>query len=141
MQKELLYQIALTLVPNIGDVRAKALVNHFGSAEPIFKASKKRLEEIEGLGQKAISSLLQFNDFKRAEEEIEFIEKYSITPLFLTDKNYPQRLLNCYDSPPLLYFKGNADLNTSKIVAIVGTRSEEHTSELQSHVNIVCRLL
>ncbi|MGN6803256.1 MAG: DNA-processing protein DprA [Ginsengibacter sp.] len=125
MHKELLYQVALTLVPNIGDVKAKALVNHFGDAESIFKASKKRLEEIEGLGQKAISSLLKFNDFKRAEEEIEFIEKYSITPLFLTDKNYPQRLLNCYDSPPLLYFKGNADLNTSKIVAIVGTRDNK----------------
>ena len=64
-----------------------------------------------------------FKDFSRAEEEIEFIKKYKITPLFLTDKNYPQRLLNCYDSPPLLYYKGNADLNCSKIVAIVGTRN------------------
>ena len=123
MQKELLYQIALALVPNIGDVRAKALVNHFKDATAVFHASKKTLESIEGLGSKAINSILQFKDFSRAEEEIEFIKKYKITPLFLTDKDYPQRLLNCYDSPPLLYFKGNADLNSSKIVAIVGTRN------------------
>jgi DNA processing protein len=123
MQKELLYQIALTLVPHVGDVRAKALINQFESAEAVFKASKKELQAIEGLGSKAVDSILKFKDFTRAEEEIEFIKKYKITPLFLTDKNYPQRLLNCYDSPPLLYFKGNADLNSSKIIAIVGTRN------------------
>ncbi|MGN6264706.1 MAG: DNA-processing protein DprA [Ginsengibacter sp.] len=123
MQNELLYQIALTLVPNIGDVRAKALINHFGEASSVFHASKKAFEAIEGLGPKAVDSILQFKDFSRAQEEIEFIKKYKITPLFLTDKKYPQRLLNCYDSPPLLYFKGNADLNCSKIIAIVGTRN------------------
>ncbi len=123
MQNELLHQIALTLVPNIGDVRAKALIHNFGDASSVFHAPKKAFEAIEGLGSKAIDSILQFKDFSRAEEEIGFIEKYKITPLFLTDKNYPQRLLNCYDSPPLLYFKGNTDLNCSKIVAIVGTRN------------------
>ncbi len=42
MQNDLLYQIALTLIPNIGDVHAKALVNHFGNAEAIFQCTKKR---------------------------------------------------------------------------------------------------
>jgi DNA processing protein len=123
MQKELLYQIALTLVPNIGDVRAKALINHFGNATAVFHSPKKTFQAIEGIGSKAVDSVLKFKDFSRAEEEMDFIKKYKIAPLFLTDKNYPQRLLNCYDSPPLLYYKGNADLNCSRIVAIVGTRN------------------
>lgn len=125
MQKELLYQIALTLIPNIGDVNAKALVSHFGSAEAIFNASKKVLDEIEGIGSIRAASIRNFKDFSRAEEEIAFIEKYKITPLFLTDKNYPQRLLNCYDSPPMLFYKGSADLNAGKMIAIVGTRSHD----------------
>ena len=125
MQKELLYQIALTLIPNIGDVNAKALVNHFGSAEAIFNASKKVLDEIEGIGSIRAASIRNFKDFRRAEDEIAFIEKYKITPLFLTDKNYPQRLLNCYDSPPMLFYKGSADLNAGKMIAIVGTRSHD----------------
>jgi len=123
MQKELLYEIALTLVPNIGDVNAKALINHFGSAEAIFNAPKKALEAIEGIGTIRANSIKNFKDFSRAEEEILFIKKYKITTLFITDKEYPQRLLNCYDSPPLLYYKGNADLNSSRIIAIVGTRN------------------
>ena len=123
MHDDLLYQISLTLVPNIGDVHAKALVNYFGNAENIFKAKKKDLEAIEGMGSIRAASIKHFHNFKNAEEEIEFIEKYKITPLFITNKNYPQRLLNCYDSPAMLYYRGNADLNQSKIIAIVGTRN------------------
>ena len=123
MHDELLYQIALTLVPNIGYVHAKALVNHFGSAAAIFRASKKHLDELEGIGSVRAGSIKNYHNFSRAEEEMLFIKKYKITPLFITDTSYPQRLLNCYDSPAMLYYKGNADLNQSKIVAIVGTRN------------------
>lgn len=123
MNNDLLYQIALTLVPNIGDVRAKALLETFGDSESIFKAPKKQLENIEGIGTIAANAIKHFADFKVCEDEIKFIEKSKITPLFIKSENYPQRLLNCYDSPTLLYYKGNADLNAAKIVSIVGTRS------------------
>lgn len=123
MNNDLFYRIALTLVPNIGDVRAKALIEVFGDAAAIFKAPKKQLENIEGIGSIAANSIKAFNDFKICEEEIAFIEKNKITPLFIKDENYPQRLLNCYDSPTLLYYRGNANLNASKIISIVGTRN------------------
>lgn len=122
MDSELLYQLSLTLIPNIGPVQAKILLQHC-NAEEIFHAKKTFLEKIEGIGPVRAASIAAYKDFSMAEEEIKFIEKYKIKTLFLTDKNYPQRLLNCYDSPTLLYYKGEADLNVSKIVAIVGTRS------------------
>lgn len=123
MSEDLIYQIALTQVPHIGDVHSKALVNHFGSAEAIFKASKKELDFLDGIGSVRAASIKSFNNFSEAEKEIAFIEKFKITPLFINSENYPKRLLNCYDSPALLFYKGNADLNTSKVIAIVGTRS------------------
>ena len=123
MPDDLLYQIALTLVPNIGDVHAKALVNLYGNAQAVFKAKKKELENIEGIGTVRANSIKSFLDFTSSEAEIKFIEQYKITPLFITDKNYPQRLLNCYDSPLLLYYRGNANLNTAKIISVVGTRN------------------
>jgi len=122
MTDDLLYQIALTLIPNIGDVHAKALVNIYGNAQSIFKAKKKDLENIDGIGTVRASSIKSFDNFQSSEDEIAFIEKYKIKPLFISDKNYPQRLLNCYDSPTLLYYRGTAELNASKIIAIVGTR-------------------
>jgi DNA processing protein len=123
MNSELLHQLALTLVPNIGDVQAKILVNHFGDASSVFKAKKTELGKIEGIGEVRAKSIKEFDDFHLAEQELKFIQKYKIKTLFLTDEDYPKRLLNCYDSPTLLFYKGTADLNTSKVLAIVGTRS------------------
>jgi len=123
MNDDLLYQLALTLVPNVGDVHAKILIKHFGDAKSIFNASQHILEKVEGIGFVRARSIVEFNDFKQAEDELHFIEKYKIHVLFQTDKNYPQRLLNCYDAPILLFYKGKADLNVSKVLAVVGTRS------------------
>lgn len=142
MNQDLLYQIALTLIPGIGPVQAKILTEHFGNAAAVFSAKESQLKKIEGIGEVRAKSIKSFTDFKEAEEEIKFIEKYKITPLFITDKNYPQRLLNCYDSPTLLYYKGTADLNNQKIVAVIGTRNnsdygkqvtEKFISELTSY--------
>ncbi len=129
MTTDLLYQLALTEVPNVGWVQAKILAQHFGEAEKIFKAKQPTLEKIEGIGTIRAKSIKDFHDFSDAEDEIKFIEKFKIKPLFITDNEYPQRLLNCYDSPTLLFYKGTADLNTSKIIAIVGTRTHTDYSK------------
>ncbi len=123
MHPELLYQIAITQVPNIGYVHARTLVQHFGSASAVFTARRSLLEKMEGIGTVRANSIKSFNSFDEAAAEIAFIDKYKIQPLFFTDVNYPQRLLHCYDAPALLYYKGTANLNASKIVAIVGTRN------------------
>jgi DNA processing protein len=68
----------------------------------------------EAVGNKKI--LLQ------AEKEVAFIERYRITPLFFQDDGYPHRLKHCLDSPVLLFYKGTADLNSTRVVGIVGTR-------------------
>ncbi len=122
MNDELLYKLSLTLIPNIGPVQAKILLQQFEPFE-IFKAKRSHLEKIEGIGSIRANNIKDFADFKTAEEEIAFVEKYKIKPLFVTDAAYPKRLLNCYDSPTLLYYKGEADLNASKLIAIIGTRS------------------
>jgi DNA processing protein len=123
MTTDLLYQIALTLVPNIGCVQAKTLIEVYGTAENIFKAKKKEISLIENIGVIRAANIKSFEDFTAAEDEIKFIEKYKIQPVFIADKIYPQRLLHCYDSPTLLYYRGNADLNVSKVISIIGTRN------------------
>jgi DNA processing protein len=53
---------------------------------------------------------------------MEFITKYNIGHYFFLDQGYPVRMKQCIDSPLLLYYKGNSDLNQQRIVSIVGTR-------------------
>lgn len=118
----LIYNIGITLIPGIGDINGKKLIAYCGSAEAIFKEKKRNLIKIPGIGESSLNSIISQKVLKRAEEEIEFINKYNITPLFFLDKDYPQRLKHCIDSPVMLYYKGNADLNIPRVISIVGTR-------------------
>jgi DNA processing protein len=138
MSIDLVFRIALTLVPNVGAVHARTLIEKLGNPEGIFNAKKSTLEKI---GEVRAHNIKSFKNFKRAEQEILFIQKFSIHPLFITDSSYPQRFLNCYDPPTLLYYKGNADVNASRVIAIVGTRSnteygKQVTETLVNELNI-----
>ena len=59
---------------------------------------------------------------RRAAAEMEFIEKNSIKAMTMQDDDYPQRLKECPDAPIILFYKGEADLNKSRVINIVGTR-------------------
>ena len=121
---DLTYEIGLTLLEGVGDILAKNLIAYCGSAEQVFKTGKTQLEKIPGIGTYTSNAILQSKSvLERAEQEVQFIVDNNIKALFFTDDKFPQRLKNCNDSPVMLYYKGNADLNTEKIVAVVGTRT------------------
>jgi DNA processing protein len=123
MVNELLYQIALTLINGVGDVNAKSLLAYCGSASEIFKQKKQALLKIPGIGDYLVKTILDNKAaLTRAEKEMQFVLENKITSLFFSDASYPSRLKYCGDSPILLYYKGTADLNTEKIIAVVGTR-------------------
>ena len=119
----MLHEIALTFIKGVGDITVKQLVSYCGSAEEVFKSSKKALEKIPGIGSKTAESIVSLGAFDRAEEELLFIDKYKIKPLFYLNDDYPIRLKNCVDAPTILYYKGSANLNNQKVVSVVGTRN------------------
>jgi DNA processing protein len=119
----MLQEIALTMIKGIGGATIRNLLSYCGSPDEIFKTRKSQLEKIPGIGSKMADVIIHHSSFQRAEQELKFVEKYKIQPLFITSENYPKRLKNCSDAPALLYFKGKADLNNQKTIAIVGTRN------------------
>ena len=139
MQNDLLYKIGITLIDGVGDINAKKLIGACGSAEEVFKAKKSHLIRIDGVGAYIADMVVNQKVLSRAEKEINFISKNNIEPLFYLDKNYPQRLKQCADSPVMLYYKGNADLNNRKVISIVGTRKateygKQFCAELIQHL-------
>ncbi|MFN3939760.1 MAG: DNA-processing protein DprA [Chitinophagales bacterium] len=121
-QASLINNIALTLVPGVGPVTAKSLISYCGGASEVFKAKKKKLLQVPGVGEGMAESILNFKSFARAEKELAFAEQHEIQCITFTDTRYPKRLRNCIDAPILLYYKGNADLNAAKVIGVVGTR-------------------
>jgi DNA processing protein len=118
-------EIALTMLPGIGDVSGKKLVACCGGLEAVFKESRKELLLKHTMGENLIHRLLDGRNeaLRRAEKEIRFIQKYRIKPLFFLNKDYPYRLANCHDAPLMLYYKGSVDVNKPRVVSVVGTRN------------------
>lgn len=132
---ELLHLLALLEIEGVGDIVAKKLLNHCGSAEKIFKTKASILSSIDGVGDVLIKNLKDKSVFKLAESELKFIQDNAIQLWHYQDENYPNRLKQCIDAPVLLFASGSMNLNQKKIISIVGTR------EITSHGAEFCRNL
>ncbi len=122
MDEEKIYQVALSMVPGVGDITIKTLVSYCGSAGEVFKKTKHQLSKIPGMGMIQAGKIKSFTDFRAAENEVKKCAAHDIEILFVADAKYPRKLKHAPDSPSVLFYKGEADLNNPKSVAIVGTR-------------------
>lgn len=139
MPSTLQYKIALSLFPRIGSINARKIVSLLGGIEAVFEMTENELRGMPDIAKSLIRILIdeRANVLSKADEEINFIEKYGIKTFFYLDKDYPRRLALCEDSPVILFQKGTATLNQQKIISIVGTRNatdygRQQTEELIS---------
>ncbi len=120
--QQLLAVLALQNVSKIGDITAKKLINHCGSAEAVFSETKQNLLKIDGIGEIVISDLFNTCHFKEAEAELRFIKDDNISCHYFTDDSYPEKLKHCIDGPILLFQSGNINLKQQRIISVVGAR-------------------
>lgn len=121
-EEEQIYSIALTMVPGIGHIGAKRLIEGMKSATDVFRYRKELSERIPGVNERISAALDCPSLIARAEQELGFLQKNRIQCLTYYDEAYPSRLRECEDAPVVLFFKGNADLNALHILNMVGTR-------------------
>lgn len=123
LDQERLSLLALHFLPNIGDHLIRQLVSYCGSAERVFKMPKGKLMAVPGIGEVTASAIAEGQSFRKAEAEAIKAARQDVKLLFYSDKEYPSRLKSIHDAPSLLYVKGSANLNSGKIVGIVGSRN------------------
>ena len=80
-EEEQIYSIALTMVPGIGHIGAKHLIDGMGNAVDVFRLRKEMPERIPEVSQRVIEALDCPQAVFRAEQEYEFIRKNRITPV------------------------------------------------------------
>ena len=128
-ERELLCTLALTKIPGIGVIGARNLLSGVGTATGVFENRSELAGRIPGIGKRLADALDCPDAFARAEKELLFAEKSGIQVITWNDENYPARLCECDDAPIVLFFKGNADLNTLRIINMVGTRKATEYGE------------
>jgi len=117
------YLLSLLKIPGIGIIQGRILLQHFSTGKAVFEAPPNALRQVEGMSRKRISALKSFKDFSSSEKEALKLEQSNIFILPVNSNRFPVKLTHCYDCPPLLFYRGNADLNSNRMLGVVGTRT------------------
>ena len=123
-RQETLASLALTRIRGIGAHTARALLAAAGSAARLFEPGAAAQLNLPPGSAERLKSLLADREeafcYARAAWETAERGGYRIIPYWEDD--YPERMRECCDAPPVLYYRGTASMNAAHSVAIVGTR-------------------
>jgi DNA processing protein len=149
LNKDLKYWVGFNNIPGIGRVRLGLLESYFENLEHAWKASLGEMKKA-GLDSPALRTIDQWRDKIDPDAEMEKLGRYKIKVMTCNDKDYPKRLKEIYDYPPVLYVKGALLPEDEWCLAVVGTRratvygkqiTEEIVSDLaRSKITIVSGL-
>ncbi len=114
--------LKLSLARDLGAVRFKNLLEYFGSTRGILEAGEDKLKHVPGIGQKLSAQISSLDNRVDIEKEIEELRKQDIAVVTIYDESYPASLKSIYDSPFILYVKGNIIPEDVFAVGVVGTR-------------------
>lgn len=116
--------IKLAMISGIGHGRLRTLVEKFGTAGKVFRASMEQLTATSGLDKKTAEKIryagFQYDD--AVDEQYQMMEKYAVRCITWWDEEYPSSLRNIYDPPAFLFVRGSLAPSDGYSVAIVGTR-------------------
>jgi DNA processing protein len=126
--------VALAMTGRVGGKTITRLLRHFGSLGAVLDASMEELLAVPHIGR-ATAAAIRKIDMQRIEAECSQLAHEGINILTWEDtKLYPNNLLlNCDESPPVLFSRGMPHLTDSRAVAVVGTRTPRHDSAALTH--------
>ncbi len=118
--------LALNLLPTIGPVRVRRMMDFFGDPQSILHASAQQLQKIKGIGADTAKLISQWEDHVDLAREEARIAELGASIVLRTDPEYPESLREIYDPPLLLYVRGKLLPQDATAVAVVGSRRCTH---------------
>ena len=113
--------MGFSITPGIGRVRLGLLENHFGSLEDAWKATPGDLRQA-GLDSGSIRAITSWRPKISLEAELEKLDRYKVKVFTCHEPDYPSRLKEIYDYPPIIYVRGSLLPEDEWCLAVVGTR-------------------
>ncbi len=118
---DLKYWVAFSRVPHIGRARIQLLLQRFGSLQDAWHASAGSLSDA-GLDKRAATAISTVRAKLDPDTEMERLKRMGVHVLTWEDADYPSRLKQIYDLPPVLFVKGTLLPEDERSIAVVGTR-------------------
>ncbi|MDX2080037.1 MAG: DNA-processing protein DprA [Terrimicrobiaceae bacterium] len=121
--------LALNMVPKLGPVRVRRLLDAFGGPVEILKAPAARLEAVDGIGREVAASIRAWENAVDLVEERRLVREHGATVLTLASPGYPSWLREIHDPPTVLYVLGAIEDRDRHSIGVVGTRKPTHYAE------------
>jgi DNA processing protein len=118
--------VALNLIGHVGPVRVRQLLEHFGEAPAILRASRGQLLQVRGIGEECAESIAGWEKTTDLGAELKRIAEFGCRVVIQADPEYPELLRQIYDPPIVLYVKGELSQKDKNSVAMVGSRMTTH---------------
>ena len=148
-KKDIKYWVGFSLIPRIGRVKLSRLESYFGDLKQAWQAPPAELKKA-GLDTSSVNAIRDGRAKISLDAEMEKLGRYGIKVLTSRDPDYPSRLKEIYDYPPVLYIRGKLLPQDEWCLAVVGTRrstvygrqvAEEITADLaRNKITIVSGL-
>ena len=120
-RKDIKYWVGFSFIPGIGRVRLNQLESYFSNLEDAWKATSEDLRRAR-LDSNTIKAITLWRPKISLDAEMEKTERYGVKVLTYHDSDYPSRLKEIYDYPPILYVRGSLLPEDEWCLAVVGTR-------------------
>ena len=118
--------VALNLIEGVGPVRVRQLLEFFGDAPAILKASQSQLLQVRGIGADTAEAISNWEKSADLAGELKRIADFGCRVVIQSDEEYPASLREIYDPPVVLYLKGALTAKDKNAVAMVGSRQTTH---------------
>jgi len=119
---DLKYWVAFNRIRRLGPIRLRQIEARFGDLSLAWKASQSDLTSV-GLDKSIVREIVSSRPEIDPDSETEALETAGIDVICLRSPEYPARLAEIYDPPPVLYIRGKLEPGDERSVAVVGTRA------------------
>ena len=118
--------VALNMIPQMGPVRLRRLLDAFGSAEKILLARADQLAAIDGIPRALAENISRWQEFADPTAELKKAADLGAHVITAEDAEYPSALREIHDPPIVLYVRGHLTDRDRHTVAVVGSRKCSH---------------
>jgi DNA processing protein len=119
--EDLKYWVALSTIPHLGAARFRRLESYFDSMERAWSATSEELRQ-SGLDSRAVQEVVSGRERLDPDAMMASLARASVTATNWNGSDYPTRLKQISDPPPVMYYTGEMKEEDEWSVAVVGTR-------------------
>ena len=118
--------IALNMLPTVGPVRLRKLLEVFNEPQQILAAKRSELRKVEGIGNEVADQISNWESTVDLAAELKRVSEFSVTVITQESPSYPKQLREIHAPPIVLYVWGELEERDHHAIGIIGARRTTH---------------